>query len=317
MAKAVGVSYEWLGWAPPLGRGLAGQDRAGVGKRLFWVGLVVLGALAALGLARATERPRSVAPRPSASSAASARLPLPVRAALSRAVGADSPAYAAVGTATGAVMHNTLQRLNGRFSATGVSVQTLGGETRFRLRAYGYGNALRRVPMALPFPRANSVVYPRGPLTERYTNGPLGIEQAFVIARPPQARTRGVLSLAAAVSGTLSPRLSRDHRAVALRSDDRLVMRYSGLFAADAGGRPLRSWLELKGRTLLIRVDDRGARYPLSIDPFFQRAKLTASDGAANDFFGISVAMSGDTAVVGSYKSDVGSNVDRERPTCS
>jgi hypothetical protein len=311
MAAAVEVGYEWLGWARPVGGGLTGQDGAEVGKRLFWVGLVVLGALAALGLARANEGPGSVAPRPSASSVAAARLPLPVRAALSRAVGADSAAYAAVGTATGAVMHNALQGLNGRFSAKGVRVETLGGDTRFRLRAYGYGNALRRVPTTLPFPRANSVVYPRGAVTERYTNGPLGIEQAFVIARPPQVRTRGILSLALAVSGTLSPRLSRDHRVVALRSDDHLVMRYSGLFAADAGGRPLRSWLELEGRTLLIRVDDRGARYPLSIDPFFQRAKLTASDGAANDFFGISVALSGDTAVVGSYKSDVGSNVDQ------
>ena len=208
-------------------------------------------------------------------------------------------------------MHNAPQGLSGRFSASGASVQTLGGETRFRWRAYGYGDALRPVPTAVPFPHANSVVYPRGAVTERYTNGPLGIEQAFVLARPPQVRTRGILSLALAVSGTLSPRLSRDHRAVTLRSDDRLVMRYSGLFAADAGGRRLRSWLELQGRTLLIRVDDRGARYPLSIDPFFQQAKLTASDGAANDFFGISVAISGDTAVVGSYQSEVGSNVDQ------
>jgi hypothetical protein len=309
MAAAAEVISEWLGCSPPLGAGRSGEDGAGARKRPLWVGLIVLGALAAMGVAGAHDGPGSVAPRPS--EVAAARLPLPLRATLSRVVGADARTYAAVGTATGAVMHNALQGLNGRFSATGASVQTLGGETRFRLRAYGYGNPLRRVPATVPLSRANSVVYPHGVVTERYTNGPLGIEHDFVIARPPAGRTRGILSVAVAVSGTLSPRLSRDHRGVALLSEDRPVMRYAGLFAADAGGRPLRSWLELQGRTLLIRVDDRGARYPLSIDPFFQQARLTASDGAANDFFGISVAISGDTAVVGSYQSDVGSSVDR------
>ena len=54
MAAAAEVTCEWLGWTPPLGAGHAGEDGAGVGKRLLWVGLVVLGALAAMGLAGAT-----------------------------------------------------------------------------------------------------------------------------------------------------------------------------------------------------------------------------------------------------------------------
>ena len=40
-----------------------------------------------------------------------------------------------------------------------------------------------------------------------------------------------------------------------------------------------------------------------------QQAKLTASDGAADDFFGFSVSVSGDTAVVGArFEDDKGSN---------
>ena len=42
-----------------------------------------------------------------------------------------------------------------------------------------------------------------------------------------------------------------------------------------------------------------------------EQAKLTASDGAATDYFGISVAISGDTAVVGAWKDDVGGNSDQ------
>ena len=40
----------------------------------------------------------------------------------------------------------------------------------------------------------------------------------------------------------------------------------------------LRSWLQLEGTRLLLRVDASNARYPLRIDPFIQQgAKLTGS----------------------------------------
>lgn len=42
-----------------------------------------------------------------------------------------------------------------------------------------------------------------------------------------------------------------------------------------------------------------------------QQAKLTASDGAANDTFGYSVSISGNTIVVGSDVDDVGANVNQ------
>ena len=42
-----------------------------------------------------------------------------------------------------------------------------------------------------------------------------------------------------------------------------------------------------------------------------QTAKLTASDGAAGDFFGMSVAMSGDTVVVGADSDDIGANANQ------
>jgi len=42
-----------------------------------------------------------------------------------------------------------------------------------------------------------------------------------------------------------------------------------------------------------------------------QTAKLTASDGAATDLFGASMAISGDTIVVGAYADDIGSNGDQ------
>jgi hypothetical protein len=61
---------------------------------------------------------------------------------------------------------------------------------------------------------------------------------------------------------------------------------------------------------LLLRLDDQGARYPLMIDSFVQKAKLTASDKAEHDYFGISVAVSGDVVVVGAYSADTGEKED-------
>ena len=83
---------------------------------------------------------------------------------------------------------------------------------------------------------------------------------------------------------------------------------YDKLKVYDARGHEAPARFELKGKRLAIVVEDGGAEYPLTIDPmlalqatttFSQQAKLTASDGDNNDFFGISVAIDGDTAVAG------------------
>ena len=48
-----------------------------------------------------------------------------------------------------------------------------------------------------------------------------------------------------------------------------------------------------------------------------QTAKLTASDGAAGDYFGFSVSISGNTVVVGAIRPRSATTVSRGRPTCS
>ncbi|HEX2619839.1 MAG TPA: hypothetical protein VHL11_06825 [Phototrophicaceae bacterium] len=77
----------------------------------------------------------------------------------------------------------------------------------------------------------------------------------------------------------------------------------------------------LDGDTALIGADnhnigvkaDQGAAYVFtrSGTTWTEQAKLTASDGAASDHFGISVALNGDSALVGSYNDDVGANANQ------
>src|SRR5204863_394232 len=54
---------------------------------------------------------------------------------------------------------------------------------------------------------------------------------------------------------------------------------------------------------ITLAVNEREARYPITIDPFVQQAYLKASNSESNDAFGL-VAISGDTVVVATAAED-------------
>ena len=237
-------------------------------------------------------------------------LPAAAQAAISKTLGRDGIGYHVTSGGGALGIINARHALNAAFTPDGVSIaagtETLG----LRLRALGYGDALAPVASAIPTAEANRVTYARSTVTEWYDNGPLGLEQGFTLAAPPAVAGTGRLTLAVGLSGDFAPTLSADQRSLTLTART-ASLRYTGLFAADAAGRELPASLELRGGDVLLRVDDTGARYPVTVDPFVQQGKLSASDGAAQDDFGRSVAISGDTIVVGAYRDDVGSNADQ------
>ena len=168
------------------------------------------------------------------------------------------------------------------------------------MRSLGYGSRLSPVVPARPQATRNRIEYRRGALNEWYVNGPLGLEQGFTLARRPSTRTSGPLTLALRLTGTLRPSLATGAKDLDFFfAGQPASIRYGGLAVWDATGRELPARLLLRGSTVLVRVEDAGARYPLTIDPTFQQGKLTASDGAEFDTFGKRVAISGDTIVVG------------------
>jgi len=104
------------------------------------------------------------------------------------------------------------------------------------------------------------------------------------------------------MSGDLRAALSEGGTSLSLTdSSGTPELRYVGLTARDSRGQELRAWMELRGAELLLKVDDTRARYPITIDPWVQQAKLSSSGGASGDLFGCSVAISGNTIVVGAY----------------
>ena len=193
------------------------------------------------------------------------------------------------------------QGLRSTFSAAGVSVGPAGGgwDLRLSLARFGRAGALGAVPAAQPVGSAEGVQYRRGAaLTEWYRNEPRGLEQGFTVARAPSGGA-GPLVLEMDAAG-LAVALSADGSEIVGRTTGgTAVLRYSGLVVSDAAGRRVPASLAVDGQAVQLRVDDFGAAYPLVVDPWFEQAKLSASDAANGDLFGWSVAVAGDTAVVG------------------
>jgi hypothetical protein len=237
------------------------------------------------------------------------KLSWPAQAAISAALGQDHLGYHAGATVDGYRIDNPAQQLVARFTRDGVRIRTTAGHWGLRLTSYGYGDLRKAAALAVPKADANRVAYERGALTEWYVNGPAGLEQGFTLAAAPGGGHGEPLTFRLAMEGNLHAVVEAGAQRLTLaRADGTAVLRYGGLMVVDAAGHAIPAWLEATCKEVLLRVADRGARYPLLIDPLVQQAKLTASDGAANDWLGLSVAMSGDTVIVGAPLATVGTH---------
>jgi hypothetical protein len=154
-------------------------------------------------------------------------------------------------------------------------------------------------------PDDNRLVYDAGALRQYVVNGPLGIEQRFSIRRVPVAVANRV-QLVIDVGGARAV-LSPDGRSALLVTGNGSALRYAGLQASDARGRRLPAHMRLRQSRLVLEVQSRGARFPITVDPLLSPyAMLTGPSGPTSDF-GSSVALSadGNTAVIGG-ESDAG-----------
>ena len=232
-----------------------------------------------------------------------ARLPLAARGPVAAAVASHDPRYRLVPSASGLTGRNPAQRLRMRFSAAGVGVSTGTQDLQLGLRSVGRGSDASQ-PLAEVAPRAvgpNRTVYRRPGLSEWYANGPLGLEQGFTLQRRPAGE--GALTFTVGLGGSLARTAIQHGQMVSFGS-----LTYRGLVVTDARGRRLPAHVRLSRGRLLISVADQSARYPVRVDPFLQTAELIASDRAAGDSLGASIAVSGNTIVAGTPFHTVGGN---------
>ncbi|MCA9667161.1 MAG: hypothetical protein KC503_16295 [Myxococcales bacterium] len=260
---------------------------------------------------------------------------------------------------------NAAQRLRVRFDAVGAAhLRSLSASAVFtislRAARWGYGEALRawrRVTSARAAGRRVRYERAGDGVTEWYDNSPRGLEHGFTLARPPSTR-RGAEPLVIELALT-GARASLAGDEVRLRdAAGRVLARYRALQVLDAANKRLSARLAVASGAIRLVIDDHTARYPLRVDPvlvtesyiekghgvvrfgeaialsgdtavigspgddskgtdagaayvfvrgasgWVEQAKLVASDGAAGDAFGITVAIDGDTVLVGAPRDD-------------
>jgi hypothetical protein len=228
------------------------------------------------------------------------RLMVAAQANISAILGKDNPDYFVETSDSQLIARNPRHNLQAGFSPAGVDVRHGDSRVGMKLRAYGYGDSLAPLHAATPWASLNRVEYRRRHLVEWYVNGPAGLEQGFTLERSPGNANGQPLTLALTLSGDLVATIDQSNTFLTLTDrSGHSQLRYGGLSAHDVAGNELPVRLELQGENVLLRVNDSGARYPLVLDPWIQLAELTSSDGRAGDEFGFSVAISGDTVVVG------------------
>lgn len=150
-------------------------------------------------------------------------------------------------------------------------------------------------------------VFHDGNLTEWFINDPRGLEQGWTLNHRPENGQPDGLNIGLKVRGDLSPAVTGDGLGMNFNNGGNTVLTYNGLKAWDADGKPLPvRFICSPSGNLRISVDDRTAKYPVTIDPVAQQAQLMPSNPGNGDYFGLVVAISGDTAVIGAPYEDSG-----------
>ncbi len=136
-------------------------------------------------------------------------------------------------------------------------------------------------------------------LQEWFVNDRSGLEHGFTLSSRPTGAGEH-LEFRLAVRGGLLAKGNADGLGVSfVNGQGSVVVNYAGLKVWDADKRQLPARIVADAKGLRLIVDERDARYPLTIDPIAQQAYLKASNTDVNDFFGNSVSVSGNTVVVG------------------
>jgi hypothetical protein len=193
--------------------------------------------------------------------------------------------------------------------ASGLQANGNGLAWRLALSGFGRGEQIASLPDAEIPQTASRLEYRRGALTEWYRDTALGLEQGFTIHQAP--RGAGPLVLQLDLSTDLAGAPDADGRGLSFAAPDGQTLRYDHLRTWDASGAQLETKLVYARGQIILRVNDEGAAYPLTIDPLIYVEQKVIASGAANDNFGYSVALDGDTALVGAARDDVGANTDQ------
>ena len=208
--------------------------------------------------------------------------------------------------ANGYRAHNPGQRWETEFDGAGFLTQPEKGDWRWglELRSYGFpGHEQTATRAGSTTADGQRVIYERGMgLSEWFVNDKRGLEHGFTVAKRPDGsgENKARLQFVFSVLGNLWPVIAGDGSEVRFVNESGVaIVTYAKLEVLDADGRRLPAHFVAGIEGLILSVDESTARYPVTVDPIAQQAYIKASNTGAGDRFGSSIAISGDTVVVG------------------
>jgi len=211
--------------------------------------------------------------------------------------------HAALPMRGGYQARNPGQQWQTRFDGRGFTTRPEVGSWQWglELRSYGFpGHEQAVVGQPPMIATGGRVAYDwDATLQEWFLNDTHGLEHGFTLHTQP-AGAGDKLRVNLTVRGNLSPELQADGRGLRfVDAHGATMLTYADLAVRDADGRILPARFEAAVEGVCLAVEEHGARYPLTIDPLAQQAYLKASNPDPSDEFGLTVAVSGDTVVVG------------------
>lgn len=203
------------------------------------------------------------------------------------------------------------------FDGRGFLAKPQTGDWQWGLQLTGYGLATSRSDAhTTTLPPAKQVrtdgnrsFWTRDALMEEwFINDQRGLEQGWTLHQKPKG-TGDLLRLNLAVRGNLTAVIdgASAKSVTFVDHDAATVLTYGGLKAWDATGRDLAvSFSTVAGQPnhFSLEVEVAGAEWPVTIDPLAQRVILKGTNTEKFDQFGRSVAIAGETVVVGAPAED-------------
>lgn len=212
-------------------------------------------------------------------------------------------------TAAGFEATNPGQQWRTQFDGRGFTAQPKEGGWQWGLELKSYGFAGEERAMSdTPAAQAGGqrLTYQWDAMVQEwFVNDQRGLEHGFTVKQRPASTSTSELAFTLGVRGNLKPVITSDALGVQFQNDaGATVLTYAGLKVWDADGKVLRSRFEPASEGVRLLLDEREARYPITIDPIAQHAYAKAGNPDINDNFGATIAISGETVVVGAYHED-------------
>lgn len=198
------------------------------------------------------------------------------------------------------VVWEPIEGVGASFTADAAWFEGTGWQVGLEPVAAGWRGDERRLRGARPAQRGSAVRYDHGDVEAWYAAAPRGVEQGFTLERPPGHGTH--VRVVQRVRGDVLAVERAPDRVGFVDLSGREVAAYDGLAVWDAGGRSLAASMAVDADGLSITVEASRARFPVTIDPTITgpEQKLTPpAEGNLHDYLGYSIALDGDTALVG------------------